>query len=114
MTDILKIKVGDKWVSVPAIKGDMGEGIPTGGTTGQSLVKKSNAHYDTKWANTNFIFEQAIASDTWVINHNLNKKPVVNLVDSSGRGFEAYREYPSNNQVIVRLNAPTTGYAYLT
>lgn len=28
-----------------------GEGVPTGGTTGQVLKKASNANYDTVWAN---------------------------------------------------------------
>ena len=31
-------------------KGDPGEGITTGGTSGQVLIKKSDADYDTEWA----------------------------------------------------------------
>ena len=31
-------------------KGDPGEGVPTGGTTGQYLRKKSDEDYDTEWA----------------------------------------------------------------
>ena len=31
-------------------KGDAGEGVPSGGTTGQVLKKKSNNDYDTEWA----------------------------------------------------------------
>lgn len=60
-----------------------------------------------------FVFEQGIASDTWIINHNLNKRPSIQLVDSSGRGFEADREYTNNNQVIIHLQSATTGFAYL-
>ncbi len=30
-------------------KGDPGEGVPTGGTTGQVLTKKTDADYDTEW-----------------------------------------------------------------
>ena len=30
-------------------KGDPGEGVPTGGTTGQVLIKSSDADYDTEW-----------------------------------------------------------------
>lgn len=30
-------------------QGDPGEGVPTGGTTGQVLKKSSNANYDTEW-----------------------------------------------------------------
>ena len=32
-------------------KGEKGEGIPTGGTTGQVLSKKSNTNYDYEWTN---------------------------------------------------------------
>ena len=31
-------------------KGDKGDGIPSGGTTGQFLKKKSNADYEYEWA----------------------------------------------------------------
>lgn len=34
-------------------KGDPGAGIIAGGTTGQALVKKSNADYDTEWLSIN-------------------------------------------------------------
>lgn len=32
-------------------KGDTGAGVPTGGTTGQVLAKKSDSDYDTQWVN---------------------------------------------------------------
>jgi len=32
-------------------KGEAGEGVPSGGLTGQVLVKASNANYDTQWTN---------------------------------------------------------------
>ena len=32
------------------LKGESAQGIPTGGTTGQVLQKKSNTNYDTEWA----------------------------------------------------------------
>lgn len=31
-------------------KGDKGDGIPSGGTTGQFLKKKSNTDYEYEWA----------------------------------------------------------------
>ena len=62
---------------------------------------------------TNFVFEQAIASDTWIIEHNMNKYPSVTLTDSDGEIFFANIEYTSANQVVVNLEAATTGYAYL-
>lgn len=64
MTDILKVKVNGEWVSIPAIKGDPGQdgqdgqdgadgiGVPSGGTQGQTLAKKTNTDYDTEWIDT--------------------------------------------------------------
>ena len=62
---------------------------------------------------TTFIFEQGIASDVWVIKHNLNKAPNITLVDSSGAEFQARKVYNSLNQVTIYLNGATTGKAYL-
>lgn len=60
-----------------------------------------------------FIYEQGIASDVWVIEHNLNKAPAITLVDSSGAEFQARKVYNSLNQVTIYLNGATTGKAYL-
>lgn len=49
---VLKVKSGNQWVGVPSIqgeKGDPGQGVPDGGSTGQVLVKHSNADQDTEW-----------------------------------------------------------------
>jgi len=33
------------------VQGEAGQGVPTGGTTGQLLAKNSNTNYDTEWVN---------------------------------------------------------------
>lgn len=38
-------------VQAKGSKGDTGAGVPSGGTTGQFLRKKSNTNYDTEWTN---------------------------------------------------------------
>lgn len=60
-----------------------------------------------------FVFEQGIASDTWIINHNLGKYPSVSLVDSAGTQFDADVEYNDENTCTVRMNGATTGKAFL-
>ena len=35
---------------IPGPPGPPGQGVPTGGTTGQVLTKASNSNFDTKWA----------------------------------------------------------------
>lgn len=50
---VLKAIVSDS-VDLNTLKGDKGEkgeGVPTGGTTGQVLSKKSNTNYDYEWTN---------------------------------------------------------------
>jgi hypothetical protein len=64
-------------------------------------------------ATKTFIFDQAMASDTWVISHNVGKYPSVSLVDSAGTKFMAEVSYDSKNQITVYINSPTTGKAYL-
>lgn len=60
-----------------------------------------------------YIHEQGIASDTWEINHNLNKYPSVSLVDSAGVQFQGRVEYIDKNSCIVTMNGATKGKAYL-
>ena len=60
-----------------------------------------------------FTFEQAVASDIWIIVHNLNKYPSVSLVDSAGTQFDARVVYNSLNQCTVYMNGATKGKAYL-
>ena len=64
-------------------------------------------------ADKHFVYEQGIASDTWVIEHNLNKYPSVSLVDSAGTQFDADVEYNDENTCTVRMNGATTGKAFL-
>lgn len=80
---------------------------------GSALIDAVRVENTVTLTSKTFIFEQGIASNEWVITHNLNKRPNITLVDSSGRVFKAVEEYISNNQVIIRLEAATTGYAYL-
>lgn len=65
-----------------------------------------------RYAST-YIYEQAVASDTWVITHNLNKRPSVTVVDSSGNVFYPAVKYDSDNQCTATMNGATTGFAYL-
>ena len=64
-------------------------------------------------ATATFIFEQAVASDTWVVTHNLNKFPSVFVQDSAGTQFLAPVYYNSANQLTISMNGSTTGKAYL-
>ena len=60
------------------------------------------------------VFTQAVASDTWVIEHILGGRPSVTIVDTSGTTVFGEVTYVSDTQVTVSFTAPFAGEAYLT
>lgn len=80
---------------------------------GSALIDADRVEQTVTLSSKTFIFEQGIPATEWVINHNLNKRPSIELADYNGQRFEAYREYTNDNQVIIRLDNAGTGYAYL-
>lgn len=54
-----------------------------------------------------------IASDTWEINHNLGRYPVVTVVDSSGKEVITEVQYIDKNNCIVFAKGEFKGTAYL-
>lgn len=62
---------------------------------------------------TTFVYDQQVASATWVITHNMGKYPSVTIVDTAGDEVEGEVKYNSLNQVTITFSAPVTGKAYL-
>lgn len=60
-----------------------------------------------------YMFEQAIPSDTWEIQHNLNKYPSVSIVDSAGSIVMGDVLYVDTNKVILTFSGQFNGKAYL-
>lgn len=54
---------------------------------------------------------QAVASATWVINHNLGMRPLIHCFLPSGVEFEDDIVHTSENQAIVNLAVATIGRA---
>ena len=61
----------------------------------------------------NEVFLQNTASATWTINHSLNKRPAVTVVDSAGTVVEGAITYISDSQIIINFSAAFSGKAYL-
>lgn len=59
-------------------------------------------------------FTQAVASDTWVINHNFGWKPNVQILSVGGRELLAEVLHVSVNQVQVFFDTPQAGLALLS
>jgi hypothetical protein len=61
-----------------------------------------------------FVFEQAIAADTWVINYDLTKKkPTVDVIDSSGSVQVPNEIEYTTNTITLYFLAAFSGKAYL-
>jgi hypothetical protein len=60
----------------------------------------------------NFVFSQAIASDTWTIQHNLNKYCSVMVVDSAKTVVIGEITYIDTNNLTIHFNGAFTGKAY--
>ena len=60
-----------------------------------------------------YIYEQAIPSDTWVINHNLNTRPSITVVDSAGDAVIGSETYNDDNTVTITFASAFSGSAYL-
>lgn len=60
-----------------------------------------------------YTHDQTTPSDTWTINHFLDKFPSVSIVDSAGTQVEGEVVYESINQLVVTFSGAFSGKAYL-
>lgn len=61
----------------------------------------------------NYVHDQQVASTTWVVNHNMNKYPSVNIVDTANDEVTGDVKYNSLNQITITFSAAFSGKAYL-
>lgn len=60
-----------------------------------------------------YVHTQTTASATWTIDHNMGKRPSVDVADSAGTKVMGRVTWPSGNRVVVIFSAPFAGQAYL-
>lgn len=60
-----------------------------------------------------YVHTQASPSNTWVVNHNLNKNPSITIVDSSGEEVIGAVTVNSLNQVTITFVGAFSGRAFL-
>jgi hypothetical protein len=63
-------------------------------------------------ASTTYTHTQSVLSATWVVAHNLSKRPSIAVVDSGDSVILPNVHYDSDNQITVTFDAPTSGKAY--
>lgn len=56
---------------------------------------------------------QGSPASVWTINHDLAKRPAVQIEDSLGRDVEASIEWPDIHTVVITFSASISGKAYL-
>lgn len=61
----------------------------------------------------NYIHDQQTAAISWVISHNMNKYPSVNIVDTANDEVIGEVKYNSSNQLTITFTAAFSGKAYL-
>ena len=64
----------------------------------------SDAHY---------VHAQNENSETWTVEHNLNKYPSVSVVDSSNEEVIGEVQHTNANSLIVKFSAPFSGKAFV-
>lgn len=81
---------------------------------GEGNISATQSGHTVTITSTTYTHTQAVASATWVINHNLNKNPTVTPVDSADEvQLPSEISYDSNNTVTVKFLSEFAGKAYL-
>ena len=62
---------------------------------------------------TSYTHNQTVAEEEWTINHNMNKRPSVTIVDSANTYVIGEVEYLDSNSLRVRFKYAFKGKAYL-
>lgn len=74
----------------------------------QALERKIGENYDK-----NYLHIQDVASDEWVINHEMNKYPTVTVIDSANNEVIGEVEYIDENNLKVKFTGSFSGKATL-
>lgn len=67
----------------------------------------------SKKGDLSFVHEQTNASNTWVVDHNLGKKPSVTIVTTTDTTVIGEITYNNQNKLTINLSSANSGKAYL-
>lgn len=78
-------------------------------------VSPQQAHWKlvTSSGDKSYKFTQSIASDNWIIEHNLKKYPSVFVKSLDGESVVGEVNYIDESVLYIRFTSPISGYAYL-
>lgn len=93
-----------------------GDSINITSPTTASVNVKSTSNVTSvsvsKGGDKNYVHVQSSPSSTWTVNHSLNKRVAISVVDSAGTLIICDVRYVSDNQVVLTFDAATSGNAY--
>jgi hypothetical protein len=75
-------------------------------------IKQPTTTTNIYTTDANFVHDQGVASATWTITHNLNKKASVTVVDSADQIVVGQIVYNTANQVTITFEGSFSGKAY--
>lgn len=81
--------------------------------SGDYIELALNYDYIKTRVREHYVHDQQTASATWVVLHNMNKYPAVNIVDTSNDIIMGEVRYNSLNQLTITFTAAISGKAYL-
>lgn len=125
MSKITKIKVSgveydigadyENITNKPPLHDDSKQDILVSGTNiktinNQSILGSGNIDLSN---DKNFVYVQHEPSDTWIIEHNLNKYPSVTIMDSANSVMIGDIKYINENKLEVKFTSSPTGTAVL-
>jgi hypothetical protein len=81
--------------------------------TGASVIINLDYTYIKNQVRDYYLHDQQTSSDTWVVTHNMNKYPSINIVDTANDIIMGEVRYNSLNQLTITFTAAVSGKAYL-
>ena len=92
----------------------LGDGM-TGSSdfTGATVNIALNFAYIKDQVRDYYLHDQQTSSATWVVTHNMNKYPSINIVDTANDIIMGEVRYNSLNQLTITFTAAVSGKAYL-
>lgn len=74
----------------------------------------TNTQLSTTISDFNYVHNQGVTASTWTINHNLNRYPNINIVDSNNIIIVGEVNYQNLNTIQLTFNSGTIGKAFLS
>lgn len=81
--------------------------------TGASVMINLDFTYIKDQVRDYYLHDQQVANDTWTVNHNMNKYPSINIVDTANDIIMGEVRYNSLNQLTITFTSAVSGKAYL-